>query len=197
VLDAVFNQRLQQDAGHQNLQRARIDLLFHAQLVGAKAHHFDVEVVVGKAQLLAQRNVGVVILEQRAQNVGQLHRHLARHLRLHAHQRGNGVERVEQKVRIDLALQRVEPGLEQQPLLLFKLHLDAQRIPHLERDAHTMGALSHTSACSHHWLASSAKSRCGKAWASQSRQASAATIRNSIRNWRSMRGLRRLRRTQR
>ena len=33
----------------------------------------------------------------------------------------------------------------------------------------SMGALSHTSTCNHDWLASRANSRCGKAWASQSR----------------------------
>ncbi len=48
VLDAVLDERLQQDAGHQNIEGARIDLFFNAQLVGAEAHHLDVEVIVGK-----------------------------------------------------------------------------------------------------------------------------------------------------
>ena len=50
---------------------------------------------------------------------------------------------------VDLALQGVEPSLKQQAFLLFERHLDAQCVPYLERDAHEMGAHSHTSACSH------------------------------------------------
>ena len=80
-----------------------------------------------------------MLLEQGAQNVGQLDDHLPCQLRLHAHQRGDGVQSVKQKMRVDLALQGIEPGLEQQALLLFELHLDAQRVPHLERNAHIDG----------------------------------------------------------
>jgi hypothetical protein len=46
---------------------------------------------------------------------------------------------LKRKVRIDLALQGVEPGFEQQALLLFQLQFDAQRVPHLERNAHHDG----------------------------------------------------------
>ena len=100
-----------------------IDLFFDAQLVGAEAHHFDVEIIVGEFELFAQGNVGVVVLEQGAEDVGELDDHLARQLGLAAHQRGHGVERVEEKVGIDLALQGVEAGFEQQALLLFERHL--------------------------------------------------------------------------
>ena len=169
MLDAVLDERLQQDAGHQNLERARIDLLFHAQLVGAEADHLDVEIIVGKLQLLAQRNVGVMVLEQGAQNVGQLDGHLAGQLRLAAHQRGDGVERIEEEMGIDLALQGVKAGFKQQPLLLFKRHLDAQRIPDLERDADHDGRAEPDQRLQPKLPASSAKRRCGKAWAIQSR----------------------------
>ena len=40
---------------------------------------------------------------------------------------------------IDLALQGVEPGFEQQTLLVFEFHLYAQRVPHLEGNAHHDG----------------------------------------------------------
>ena len=36
---------------------------------------------------------------------------------------------------IDLALQGVEAGFEEQVLLFFELHLDAEGVPDLERDA--------------------------------------------------------------
>ena len=52
VLDAVFNQRLQEDAGHQNLQRVGIDMLFHLEL-GAEANDLDGQIIIGKSQLLA------------------------------------------------------------------------------------------------------------------------------------------------
>ena len=83
----------------------------------------------------AQRDVGVVILEQCAQDVGELHGHFAGQFGLDADQRRDGVERVEEKVRIDLALQGVEARFEQQMLLFFELHLDAQSVPDLDRDA--------------------------------------------------------------
>src|SRR5208282_1086854 len=50
VLDAVLNERLQQNAGHQDLERAWVDVFFDAQLVGAEADNFDVEVIVGELQ---------------------------------------------------------------------------------------------------------------------------------------------------
>ena len=69
MLDAVFDQRLQQHARHQQLQGCGIDLLDHAQLLRPETHHFDAQVVVGKAKLLAEGHIGIVILEQRAQDI--------------------------------------------------------------------------------------------------------------------------------
>ena len=46
-----------------------------------------------------------------------------------------GVERVEEEVGIDLALQSIKSSFEHQALLLFERHLDAQGIPHLNGDS--------------------------------------------------------------
>ena len=135
VLDAVFDERLEQDAGDEDVEGSRIDFLFDVQLVGAEADHFDVEVVVGEAEFVAQGDVGVVILEQRAQDVGELHGHFAGEFGLDADQGRDGVEGVEEEVGIDLTLQGVEAGFEQEMLLLFELHFDAEGIPDLESDA--------------------------------------------------------------
>ena len=54
VLNAVFDQRLQQHAGHQHIQRVVGDLLFEAQLV-PEAHHLDGQIIVDEAHLVAQR----------------------------------------------------------------------------------------------------------------------------------------------
>ena len=104
VLDAVFDERLKQDAGDEDVERVGIDLLFDLQLVCAEADDFDVEIVVSEAEFVAEGNVGVVVLEQRAQDVGELDGHLAREFRFDADQRCDGVESVEEEVRIDLAL---------------------------------------------------------------------------------------------
>ena len=50
VLDAVLNERLKQDAGDEDVERAGIDFLFDVQLVGAETDDFDVEVVVSEAE---------------------------------------------------------------------------------------------------------------------------------------------------
>ena len=55
----------------------------HAELF-AEPHHLDVEVVIGKGELIREDDEGVAILEQNAQNVGQLDDHLARQLGLGA-----------------------------------------------------------------------------------------------------------------
>ena len=74
-------------------------------------------------------------LSRDAQNIRQAHDHLSGHLRAEAHQRGDRVQRVEEKMRIDLALQRVESRLQQQPLLFLELVLDADRVPYLQLNA--------------------------------------------------------------
>ena len=126
--------------GTRTLEGLGIDVLFDAQLVGAKADHLDVEVIVGEAELVAEGDVGVVILEQRAQDVGQFHGHLARQFGPAADQRSDGVEGVEEEVRIDLALEGVEAGFEQEMFLFLELDFEAEGVPHLEGDADDHGS---------------------------------------------------------
>ena len=49
MLDAVFDERLQKDAGHEDVERLRVDFFFDVELVGAETYDFDAEVVVGEA----------------------------------------------------------------------------------------------------------------------------------------------------
>jgi len=86
MLDTVLHQRLQQHARHGQLQRARINFLDYAQLVRAETHHLDTQIILGEAQFLAKRDKRIMILEQRPQNVGELHNHLARLVRVAPHQ---------------------------------------------------------------------------------------------------------------
>ena len=76
-----------------------------------------------------------MILEESAEDVGELHGHFARHFWLDADQRCDGVERVEEEMRIDLALQGIESCFEEEVFLLFEFHLDAESVPDFESDA--------------------------------------------------------------
>src|SRR5208283_3235870 len=113
VLYGVLHQRLQDHAGHKVLERGGLEFLHHRQLVAAEARNFNVEVVVEKLKLLAQRNERVSLAQQTAQNIAEFHDHLACRVGITAHQRGNRVQRIEQEVRIDLALQGLHASLQQ------------------------------------------------------------------------------------
>ena len=75
-----------------------------------------------------------MLAQESAQDVRQLYHQFSGLIRLKAHQRRNGVQGVKEKMRIDLALQGIETGLQQQPLLLLQLDFDAGGIPDLDRD---------------------------------------------------------------
>ena len=113
MLDGIFHQRLQEHAGNHAVERARLDLFHHSQLLRAKAHHFDIEVIVNKFQLLTQSKEGLRLAQKAAQNVGQLHDEQPGSIGFHPHQRGNGIQCVEKKMRIDLALQCLHTRLQQ------------------------------------------------------------------------------------
>ncbi len=81
------------------------------------------------SSFFAQRHKGIAAVEQAAQNVGQLDDQLARRVGIEAHQRGNRVQRIKKEVRIDLVLQRLHAGVQQQALLLFQLDLNAHAVP--------------------------------------------------------------------
>src|SRR5882724_7780716 len=74
-----------------------------------------------------------MLSKQTAKNIRQLVDYHARLMRVGANERRDRIQRVEQEVRIDLAGERVEPGLHQQTLLFLQLTLDAGIIPDLER----------------------------------------------------------------
>src|ERR1700761_640954 len=80
VLDAVFNQRLQQHTRHDKLQRVLGDV-FHDSQFFAEAHHLDVHVVVRERKLLTQRHKRFTLPQQCAKNVAELDDQFARELR--------------------------------------------------------------------------------------------------------------------
>src|ERR1700739_4947511 len=131
MLDGIFNQRLQQHAGNDHIERSRIDILDHAQLVGAKADHFDVEIIVDELEFVPVRCKGLAAVKEAAENGGQFENHLAGRVGIEPHQRRNRIQCVEQEMRIDLVLQRLHAGVQQKPFLLFELDLNADAVKNL------------------------------------------------------------------
>jgi len=136
MLDAVFHQRLQQHAGNHGFKRCRIEILDDLELVPSKAHDFNIQIVVDELHFLAQRNERIRTVQQAAKNGSEFQDHLASRVGIEAHQRRNGIQCVEQKVRVNLILQRRHARLQQQSLLLFQLDLDADAVEDLQFRAH-------------------------------------------------------------
>ncbi len=102
VQDGVFHQRLQQQARHLDVHVVHLE--YHLQLV-TEAGLLDGHVVAHLLQLLLDVDEGVPLVEVVAQVVRQIGNELARLLGPDADQRRDGVEGIEQEVRVDLALQ--------------------------------------------------------------------------------------------
>ena len=125
-----------QHAGHEGLQRVLVHVLEDLQIIAAEAGHFDIQIIVDKVELLLQRHEGFVLAQEAAEDIAQLQDHHARLIGIVANQRRDGIERVEQEMRIDLAGERVHARLEQQLLMLLEVHLDARVVPNLDGNRH-------------------------------------------------------------
>jgi len=53
VLDAVFDQRLEQHAGNHGFERRRIQILDDLELLASKAYDFNVQIIVDELHFLA------------------------------------------------------------------------------------------------------------------------------------------------
>src|SRR4029450_2988850 len=122
VLDAIFDQRLQQHTRQLHVQSGRLHILSELQLV-SEADHLDRKIIVNKIQFFPQAAEIIVLPQQSPENVGQLIDYHARRGRISADKGGNRVQSVKQEVRVDLACQRIEPSLHQQTLLLLQFTL--------------------------------------------------------------------------
>jgi len=113
VLHRVLHQRLQDQVGHQRVHHPGFHLGFHLERsLEADAH--DLQVAVHELDLLAQRDLRLARAFQRvAQELAEARDHPPHAARVALDQRGHGVQRVEQEVRVDLAAQRRQPRLGQ------------------------------------------------------------------------------------
>ena len=104
VLQAIFDNRLEQHAGHERFQRGFVDLFHNFQVFAAEAGHFDVQVVVDELQFLAKRYKRFVLAQQPPKDIAQLEHHPAGRVRIKTDQRRYGVQRIEKKMGLELRL---------------------------------------------------------------------------------------------
>ena len=77
--------------------------MFHNfEVFAAKTSNLDVQIIVDELQLLAERHKRFVLAQQPAQNVAELQHDLTRRVRVKTDQRRHGVQRVKEKMRINL-----------------------------------------------------------------------------------------------
>src|SRR6266550_3236709 len=102
MFQGVFDDGLQEHAGNECFERVFHDLLMNLKIVSAESRDLDVEVVIDKIKFLLQRHKRFMLAQQAAQNIAQLDDDAASRVWIVSNQRRNGIERIEQKMRIDL-----------------------------------------------------------------------------------------------
>ena len=108
MFDAVFNQRLQQQRGHRAVGQGRGQRQLKTQ-PGPHAHGHQFKVVVQAVKLGAQGvGGGPRRLQRGPQVVHQTVKHVGGALGIQRDQRAQVGQRVEQHVRLELALQQLE-----------------------------------------------------------------------------------------
>src|ERR1051326_8029851 len=108
VADGVFDQRLQYEVGHEQVERAGLDGAAHFEPL-AEAHLLDFEVFIEVLHLAFQRdllNAGTI--EGEPQKIAEPRDHAVGALHITIHERGDGVQRVEEKMRLKLHLENLD-----------------------------------------------------------------------------------------
>ena len=163
----------------------------------AEADDFDVEVVVGEGELFAEGDEGLAVFEQDAQDVGELDDHAAGEFGLGADEGGDGVEGVEEEVGVDLALEGVETGFEEESSLLFEFCWMRIAFQILRGMPTTMGAVAQMASSTHQTSELARRRARVEAGEQMLVPNCKAAMRTRRRIWRSSWGRRRLRVTQR
>ncbi len=105
VADRVLHQRLQNKIRNPGVERLRRDIHLHHQPV-SKTDLLNFQVPFEKFQFFAQSHLLRVGFVQRGpQQIAQAHDHPVGGFHVLVHQRGNGMQTVEKKMRIQLHLQ--------------------------------------------------------------------------------------------
>src|SRR5437762_12319753 len=105
----VFDERLEHEIRDEGAVERRVGLDGHLQL-SLKAHFHDVEIPTQHLELTSEGDLLVVALaEGVAEEIAEPRDHAARAGRVLFHERRDGVQRIEQKVWVELRAQCVEP----------------------------------------------------------------------------------------
>src|SRR5438034_10675387 len=124
--DRVFYDRLQDQIRHSRVERLRINVHVHGEPV-MKTHVLDLEITPEEFELLLKRHLlRPRVFKRKPQEVAEPSQHLIGRVHVFVKQRRNRVERVEQKVRVKLHLQRLKLGLGDLQLSLRKLRLQSR-----------------------------------------------------------------------
>src|SRR3984893_14491783 len=103
VLQAIFDNGLQQHARNERLQGLVVNRFDKLQVVAPEARHLNVQVVIDEIQFFFQLHKRLVLAQKSPQDVTELQHHAARRVRIEPDQRRYCIQRIEQKVRVDLA----------------------------------------------------------------------------------------------
>ncbi len=118
MAERVLHQRLEEEIRHPRVARFRVDVDRHAQPV-AEAQAHDLHVALQEVELRLQRHfLRADVLEGHAQQVAQRGDHRIRAAHVLVHQRRDGVQGVEEEVRLELHAQHVELRLREPRLEL-------------------------------------------------------------------------------
>ena len=134
MADGVLHQRLQDQMGHACIQRLWRDVHHDRQPV-LQARLLDLEVGLEKGELLAQRHLlRLLVLEGGAQEVAEAGDHSPGGLRFGGDERRDRVQRVEEEVRLQLHLERLQPRLGEAPRQLLRCLLALAIAPVVEHE---------------------------------------------------------------
>ena len=136
VLQRIFHDGLEHHAGNEGVESSLINLLKYLEIFAAETDDFDIEIVVDEIKFFTQRDECFVFAQQAAKNVAEFYDDDARHIGIEANQGRDGVQRVEQKMRINLAGERVHARFQQKLLMLLEIHFHARVIPNFYGHGH-------------------------------------------------------------
>jgi hypothetical protein len=109
MLHGVLDQRLEDERRHERVEHVVVDLHVDREPI-LEAHLHDVDVEIEQRELASQRHLGLAApLEAVAQQIAEPRDHATHAARVALDERRDGVQGVEQEVRVELTTQGVEP----------------------------------------------------------------------------------------
>src|SRR5439155_6387230 len=104
----VFHQGLQKQGRHQAIEGGGFDTLFESEAV-AQSRLLDLNVAFEESQVFAERNLLAIRLTQgQPQQLAERGQRLLSGTRVTAEQSGHSIERIEQEMRLQLRLERMQ-----------------------------------------------------------------------------------------